>query len=167
MVDVRPRSAEVSSSAARLVRSLRQVGTDLRMLEIRARRAEGSGELSRLDFCPKQIGRLRLILSEGRTAVVRRAGELGEALSEHNAGEGADVSPSIEAGDPTAFLAAYRACCRRVCGALREAIDNRDSLTGAMLSGLVLKLEKQLWLIDTARNRGADDWRSVSLFLAC
>jgi hypothetical protein len=72
------------------------------------------------------------------------------------------------AGDPANFLPGNRACCRRLCRALRDALRVSDGSTGATLSELVLRLEKQLWLIDTPSHpRGIDACRSVSLFLAC
>ncbi len=70
--------------------------------------------------------------------------------------------------DPFAFMAEYRTCCRLLCRALNEALRTANAPASAMLSDFVLRLEKQLWLMDTPRtDPGSDRYRSVSLFLTC
>jgi DNA-binding ferritin-like protein len=65
-------------------------------------------------------------------------------------------------------MGGYRDCCRSLCKALNESLRASDWATGALLSDLVLRLEKQLWLMDTSpHNRGVGSCRSVSLFLTC
>jgi DNA-binding ferritin-like protein len=62
----------------------------------------------------------------------------------------------------------YRRCCRRLCRALGEARKVSDASTVAVLGEIILKLEKQLWLIDKPRHDpGTERYRSVSLFLTC
>jgi hypothetical protein len=69
---------------------------------------------------------------------------------------------------PQSLLANYRASCRALCAALTEARHAADATTAAMLSGLVQRLEKQLWLLDASHERprvGATS--AIKLFLSC
>ena len=145
-----------------------EVGDALQGLRIRALRAGDCDELSVLGFCPLQMRALCEILDRGREKILTRIAKLGEFPDPSGDTSGVEILLPGDPADPVAFLGAYRACCRRLCGALRESLRVSDAATSAALIELTMRLEKQLWLIDAQRNsRGVDDCRSVSLFLAC
>jgi hypothetical protein len=119
-----------------------------------------------LGFCPRQMWTLCGILDEGRGRLQRRLeGLLGPG---GHVEFSTDSNPAGASDNPAAFMAEYRGCCRRLCKALNEARRISDAASCAMLSELVLRLEKQLWLMDTPeRDPGTERYRSVSLFLTC
>jgi hypothetical protein len=89
------------------------------------------------------------------------------ALSEPHA-SGAEGAGEATELTPHSLLATYRASCRALCAALTEARHTADATTAAMLSGLLQRLEKQLWLLDSSHERprvGAAS--AINLFLSC
>jgi len=58
------------------------------------------------------------------------------------------------------MIGAYRNCCRRLCHALQEARRLGDATTAWLLTDLVQRLEKQLWLLDPESR----SCRAASLF---
>jgi hypothetical protein len=144
---------------------LRQVAASLWNLNLRASSSSLSSETGALGFCPREMRALGEILDRGRRRIAARIAELGGAGSGEPLGEPARPR-DIE--DPVAFMIEYRDCCRHLCRALNESIRSADPATGAMLSELAMRLEKQLWLMDVStHDRGAESCRSVSLFLTC
>jgi hypothetical protein len=141
-----------------------EVNAALASLRLQMERVQASPELSGLGFNPRQVAKLCAILDQGRGSILRRIADSGDAVT----AEKQEAGLSQPADDPANFLPGYRAGCRRLCRALRDALRVSDGSAGATLSELVLRLEKQLWLIDTPSHyRGIDACRSVSLFLTC
>jgi hypothetical protein len=163
MVSVKPLPSRASVTEVSLIGLLRQVGASLGNLRLRTEAATARKEPEALGFCPRQMEALGEILESGRHRIARRIAELGGAAQSLGA-------PSLpeRTADPVAFMIEYRDCCRRLCAALNESLRSSDAATGALLSDLALRLEKQLWLMDTSpHDRGAESCRSVSLFLTC
>jgi hypothetical protein len=149
-----------------LVNLLAKAEPALSLLKERASQLISLGNPEGLGFSRGQLETLCRILNEGCGRVHRRLVDIaGDA---NPAKPAADSTPPGNPEDPLVFLAEYRACCRRLCGAMNEALRISDGATGAMLGGLMLRLEKQLWLMDTPRlSAGVDPYRSISLFLTC
>jgi hypothetical protein len=140
---------------------LRQVDASLGNLKLRA---ASLGDAGPIGLCPRQMLVLGEILERGQQRIARRIAELG-GLGREILGE---TPRPQDLPDPVAFMIEYRACCRSLCRALSESQRAVDTASGAMLSELALRLEKQLWLMDTSQHdRGAESCRSVSLFLTC
>ena len=166
MAHPQPIEAEAKHTKDSLINLLARADSALGLLKERASQLVSLGDPEGNGFSPGQLETLCRSLDEGRGRVHRRLlGIAGEAVRPEPA---AAQNPSGNTRDPLVFLADYRACCRRLCKALSEALRISDAATGAVLSALVLRLEKQLWLMDTPRhNVGAEPYRSISLFLTC
>jgi hypothetical protein len=137
-------------------------------LNARTESIDNSGNLEILGFSWQHLKTLRDLLTRGTRVVDRRVAEL-------EGGDGSRVMPTrgFEFSrnaimEPITFFASYRACCRALCSAMKVAMAASDSTTVLLVRDLVLRLEKELWMIDSPeRNRGADDIRAVALFLSC
>jgi hypothetical protein len=165
MVSAPPPSRRAQATEDNRVALLRQVAASLGNLELRASGASLATETGALGFCPRQMRALGEILGRARQRIAARIAQLGGAGSRDPLG--APARPG-DVADPVAFMIEYRDCCRRLCRALNEALRAEDPATGAMLSELVMRLEKHLWLMDTStHDRGAASCRSVSLLLTC
>ena len=131
-------------------------------------------------FSPLELDRLRTVIRQGGASVTRRLKELvGEKPEAARLPElwregvaRTDLS-SLEPGIPTAearsraLLSAYRATCRSLCASLQEAKRTCDGATAVMLSGLLHRLEKQLWLLDSSPERVRVGLPTIDLFLSC
>ncbi len=145
---------------------LRQAEALLEHLRRRAENILALDDAVSVGFCPRQLRTLCGIIDQGRTRIQRHV-DAGEGLLGRGH-EAPDVMPTTNMSDPIAFMAEYRASCRLLCRALSEALRTGNAPTGALLSDFVLRLEKQLWLMDTPkRDPGRDRYSSVSLFLTC
>jgi hypothetical protein len=146
---------------------LRQASASLEHLRQRAENVLALEDPVSLGFCPKQLKTLCGIIDQGRGRIRRQLVKMEGAETQRDA-EAPDFRPPANLADPFSFMAAYRASCRLLCRALNEALCNTDGPTCAILSDFVLRLEKQLWLMDAPENDpGSDRYRSVSLFLTC
>ncbi len=137
-------------------------------LNARTESMDNAGNLEILGFSRQHLKTLRDLLTHGTRVVDRRIAEL-------EGGDSARVGPSRRFDfsrnaimEPIKFFASYRACCRALCSAMKVAMAGCDSATVLLLRDIVLRLEKELWMIDAPeRNRGVDDSRAVALFLSC
>jgi hypothetical protein len=146
---------------------LRQANSALARLKQRADKAMALKDPVAAGFSPRQIKTLCGIIDEGRRRI-RRCLDAEDDPAILAGDESPEFVPTTGMGDPASFMAQYRFSCRLLCRALNEALSAADARVGAMLSDLVLRLEKQLWLMDThGTNHGSDRHRSVSLFLTC
>ena len=117
-----------------------------------------------LEFRADELHSLCSMLAEGAVLLEGRARILGfaDGLS---GSPGSSFHPHV---NPETLLGAYRGCCRRLCAAMKEAIRIADGTSVALLRELILRLEKQLWVIDApSRTFGVEDSRAVSLFRSC
>jgi hypothetical protein len=153
---------------ALLVAQLSKADIALRELHARAASICESGNLEILGFRREQLDTLCDQLSHGYQLVDSRISALdGGRAAAHRHREGETFSRNAMV-EPITFLASYRSCCRALCAAMREAMLVPDQSSVLMLRDLILRLEKQLWMIDVpARYRGFDDSRAVALFLSC
>jgi hypothetical protein len=150
-----------------LIRLLRCANASLGQLRQRAEDVVALEDAAELGFCPRQLKTLCGLLDGGRGRIQRRLSIVAGACGAGREPEPDSVAP-VNAADPLAFMAEYRACCRLLCRALNEALRISNGPAGAMLSDFVLRLEKQLWLVNAPkRDPGTDPYRSVALFLAC
>jgi hypothetical protein len=158
--------AEAPQTNDFLVDLLAKAEAALALLRERTRQLVSLGNSAPHGFSPGQLETLCTILDEGRSRVHRRLVDfVGEC---DQAGPSADSHSPVNIENPLMFLGDYRACCRRLCKAMKEALRISDATTGAVLSDLMLRLEKQLWLMDTPRlSSGTEPYRSISLFLTC
>jgi hypothetical protein len=153
---------------ARFVAQLTKADGALRELHARSASICESGNLEILGFRREQLDTLCDLLSHGYQLVDGRIRVLdGGRPAGHRPPETGAFSRNAIV-EPITFFASYRACCRTLCTAMREAIRLQDQSSVLLLRDLILRLEKQLWVIDVpARNRGLDDSRAVALFLSC
>jgi hypothetical protein len=166
MASAQPIANDASVPNTGLIRLLRQADSELGHLRERAQHVVALEDPDASGFCARQMKTLCGILDYGRGRIQRRLATLdgpgGAAEGSPDSGRPGDIA------DPAAFMAEYRACCRLLCQALNEALGVSNAPTGAMLSDFVLRLEKQLWLMDPPKNTlGPDPYRIVSLFLTC
>lgn len=159
-------SNEPSLVSGDLVPLLSQADAALGHLRDRAEKIMALEDAVSLGFCPRQMKTLCAILDYGRGRIHRRLAIMsGTVVAE---GESPSSNPPFGVASPVAFMAEYRACCRLLCSALRESRRISSSPTVAMLSDLVLRLEKQLWVMDSPKHDpGSEPYRTVSLFLTC
>jgi hypothetical protein len=167
MASAQPTAIQAPASNDDLIELLRQASSSLGCLKELAEHVVSLDDPVEHGFCPRQMKTLRTILDQGRGRIQLRVAILvgpGSADDDGNA----DAGPTMNISDPATFVAEYRACCRLLCKALSEALRISYAPAVAMLSDFVLRLEKQLWLMDTPKSDpGADRYRSVSLFLTC
>jgi hypothetical protein len=153
---------------ARFIAQLAKADGALRELHARAASICESGNLEILGFRRDQLDTLCDLLSRGYQLVDGRLTALDGGRRPAPRVHGKDGFSRNAIVEPITFLAAYRSCCRILCAAMREAMGLQDQASVLLLRDLILRLEKQLWVIDTpARNRGLDDRRAVALFLTC
>jgi hypothetical protein len=107
---------------------------------------------------------LRPTLAEGCATISRRLESMGHpGFGRGDAAALAEFAP--EAG---VALNAYRPCFSRLGKALREARRISDGETMTILSHLIVRLEKHLWLFDLPLSeRRVVDWSAVNLFSLC
>jgi hypothetical protein len=166
MVYAQPTANVSPVSNDALVYLLVHAGSSLAHLRERAAKVMTVDGPLVLGFCPRQMKTLCDILDEGQARIQRRLAGLVGPGAALEATEDSDIRGKSE--DPISFMAEYRACCRRLCKGLNESLRISDAPSGAMLSELVLRLEKQLWLMDSPKHDpGSDRYRSVSIFLTC
>jgi len=152
----------------RLIALLGRADAALQDLRVRAASICQSGNLGILGFRGEQLEELKALLHRGNQLLDGRIytldGSRGRdpvAPQDENFSRNAIV-------EPITFFASYRGCCRALCAAMKEAVRLEDSTSALLLRDLILKLEKQLWMIDVPdRGRGLDERRAVSLFLSC
>jgi hypothetical protein len=167
MAPAQPNADEAPVTPDELISLLRQANSLLGHLRMRAEKVVALYDPVALGFCPGQVRTLRGIIDHGRGRIQRRLAILAGPDAEGD-DPAEESNPPADIAEPIAFMAEYRACCRLLCRALNESLRVANAAAGAMLSDFVLRLEKQLWLMDTPKqNPGSDRYRSVSLFLTC
>ena len=144
--------------------------------------ADACAELRRLEACAQDMGgvaalpstsklrsneiaALRSLAEEGSTALADRLRVLGIESAESiftGPTPGARTSRSVRG-----LVAIYRKCSRRLCAALQGARRSSDAATAALLRALILRLEKQLWLLDSLSGSAHEDRSVLGIFLAC
>ncbi len=119
-------------------------------------------------FCPEQLRKLRDVLERGREAIAARMVILG--------GPRPGLRPASLSADrrdrrkirPRALMRTYGKCSHQLCRVVQEARRISDATTAAMLSELILQMEKQLWLLDAPSQQHAPATRRVvSFFFSC
>jgi hypothetical protein len=132
-------------------------------------------------FSLVELDRLRILTRQGGAGVTRRlkelvgdrkpAGHLAELWRE---GVARPPDTDLAAAELSAaearsrsLLSAYRAACRALGASIRESRRSADGATTVMLSGLLQRLEKQLWLLDSSPARGRIGLPTINLFLSC
>jgi hypothetical protein len=167
MAPVQPTAKQGPAANNELIEKLRHASSSLSCLRELAEQVASLDDPVQLGFCPKQMKTLCTIIDQGRGRIQRRLAILVGPGTADDDGT-ADAVPTMNISDPATFVAEYRACCRHLCKALNEALRISYAPAIAMLSDFVLRLEKQLWLMDTPKSEpGSDPYRSVSLFLTC
>jgi len=152
----------------RFIAQLAKADGALRELHARAASICESGNLEILGFRREQLDTLCDLLSHGYQLLDGRITALDGGRPPARRPQQAAAFSRNAIVEPITFLASYRSCCRILCAAMREAMGLQDSASVLLLRDLILRLEKQLWMIDVpARNRGLDDSRAVALFLSC
>jgi hypothetical protein len=154
----------VSADSAKLVVLLEEALADMLRLQAETEVVSAGKGMSRI--ATGGIQALRPTLAEGCAALCRRLVALGHPASTLPATP-ADSDRPTDAGAGAA-LNAYRPCFVRLGKALREARRLSDEATMAVLSQLIIRLEKHLWLFDLPlAERRAVDWSAVNLFSLC
>jgi hypothetical protein len=149
-----------------LLRLLRRADESLGQLTERALAVVALDDPVSMGFCPKQMQSLCRMLGNSRARIQGHILNIEGPAASGNESPGS--SPPLGKMDPISFIAKYRASCRMLCEALNEARRASQAPAGAMLSDIILRLEKQLWIMDSPKQtRRTDQYRSVSLFLAC
>lgn len=109
---------------------------------------------------------LRPTLEEGCAGISRRLAAMGGTVPAMDARPSESIEPIESPRDGA--LNAYRPCFFRLGRALREARRVSDEATMAIVSRLIVRLEKHLWLFDLPLAEWrAVDWSSVNLFSLC
>lgn len=145
---------------------LEEALADLLRLQSEAETLCGAASQGMSRIATGGVQALRPTLAEGCAGISRRLAAMGYAATvpEFHASEPIDV-PARAAG---VTLNAYRPCFFRLGRALREARRVSDEPTMAILSHLIIRLEKHLWLFDLPlTERRAVDWSAVNLFSLC
>src|SRR5665213_2728980 len=119
-----------------------------------------------LEFRPRELRALGELATNGSISLKRRAAQLNPARRFSAKGPTHDHPGGADELEPITLIRSYRACSRRLCDAMKEAIRVSDGESAAVLRTLILRLEKQLWVIDSpSRAYGVHDSRAVALFL--
>jgi hypothetical protein len=156
----------------------------LRVSADRLRHAAEKSAQGQPVFSMSELEQLCIVIERGWNSVLQRLLELSPgdrsergarwastwraSLTEATAAGVESAARDKSALTPQSLLATYRASCRALCAALTEARHVADATTAAMLSGLLQRLEKQLWLLDASHERprvGAAS--AINLFLSC
>jgi hypothetical protein len=155
-------------SGSQLIELLGNASKGVEELRVHAECICESGNLENLGYRRQPLEGLCQLLAKG-------GHELGDRINCLDASAGVGNRESNEkpishsaACEHASFIGSYRSCCRHLCKAMTEAIRDSDSASVLMLRNLIMRLEKQLWTIDSpSRNHGLDDSRTVALFLSC
>jgi hypothetical protein len=175
-----PPAAELTSPSliSRLEKSL-QALSRLQSVSEGLRSVDKATSAEMRALSPKQLDCLQVIIRQGELSLTRRLKKLvsdnsqasrpavlgrEEAGPSHSAfvlQRSVDDSPSRE------LLTAFRAACRSLCASLQEARRACDSSTTVMLSTLLQRMEKQLWLLESSQERPRVGLPTINLFLSC
>ena len=160
--------ADDAARAGGLVALLREAQGALMTLRTLTDRECRSSNLRAIGFRENELRFLCAVLADGSFVLHRRAIALGAAFEAEAAPARGETDSGNAEVEPLALIGAYRKCCRRLCDAIKEAVRISDPESISMLRELILRLEKQLWVIDLpSRNCGVGDSRAVALFLSC
>jgi len=168
-MSTRPSLVEIKRPRERrLIALLGRADMALQDLRMRAASICQSGNLGILGFRREQLEELKALLHRGGQLLDERIYTLDGARGRDAAAPQEESFSRNAIVEPITFFGSYRACCRALCAAMKEAVRLEDSSSALLLRDLILKLEKQLWMIDVPdRTRGLDESRAVSLFLSC
>jgi hypothetical protein len=146
---------------------LNRLGIDFKNLMLRVDMAQAEARRADTGYRPRQMKALGKILKRARKEIECQITALGGANP--TCAESVPIPSGLrEEFDLEGFMSEFRGCCRRLCTALNEARRVSDHATSALLCNLALRLERQLWLLDTRPdNHEIEYGRVVSLFLAC
>lgn len=180
-------TTSTETATSRLISSLEETLQSLAQLCASAERMRLDSRGNSLGFetlLPAELDRLGAVIRESAAAITRRLKKL--AVVEHDAARpltelwparvNGGRSDSAEAdliskpdfpADSRSMVATYRATCRALCHALREARQVTDTTTTVLLSRVLQRLEKQLWLLDSSRDRPRVGLPLINLFLSC
>jgi hypothetical protein len=133
-----------------------------------------------------ELDRLAAVVRESTASLTRRLRELGHLKADTETesalgklwrvGVKGDLSEPREAEGglkrdpgvrPRSLVANYRAASRALCAALEEAKQSGDRTTAVLLTTILHRLEKQLWLLDSSRERPRIGLPLINLFLSC
>lgn len=131
-----------------------------------------------------ELDRLAGVVRESASLLTRRLRELGHLKADAESGlaklwrvgvKGNSTEPHEDEGAlkrdsgvrPRSLVANYRAASRALCAALEEAKQTGDRTTAVMLTSILHRLEKQLWLLDSSRERPRIGLPLIDLFLSC
>jgi hypothetical protein len=178
-------SHSLEMASLHLVRSLEdslQALARLHAAVVRLQPVDGGSSPGFPTFSLLELNRLRAVIRQGGAAITRRLKELadddkqaasraaefwrGDATLSRATNNPAETNDGSEPASRS-LLVTYRAACRAICRSLQEAQRVSDSLTVASLSGLLQRLEKQLWLLDYSRERVRVGLPTITLFLSC
>jgi hypothetical protein len=140
-----PRSSSSRAGGAALARALATAWADMRRLQSYARQFGADGESA---FSPDQIEALCSFLERASANLQGRIVSLdGEArlLLSDRLRRGSRRERHLRLGS---LIGAYRSCCRHLCQALGAAKRLGDAVTAWLLTDVVHRLERQLWLLD-------------------
>jgi len=157
-----------AQSAAELTAMLEDASEELlRLRECTASLAESPESTV---FCPRQLQSLRSELDRGRGLIAARMAALGGSRSE---GAAAAIGTAAKKAEPRkvrarTLMRTYGKCSHQLCRVVQEARRISDSTTAAMLSDLILRMEKQLWLLDApSQQREPASRRVVAFYFSC
>lgn len=150
------------------IEPLTEADRALRELHAQAASLCESGNLEVLGLRRDQLDALCDLLSRGHQLVAGRIAALGGGRLRARRPREPEAFSLNTTAEPVPFFSSYRAGCRILCAAMQEALRLQDEISVLLLRELILRLEKQLWMIDvSSRNRGFDDSRAVARFLSC
>lgn len=152
----------------------------LHAVAARLRPTDGGAASGFPAFSLVELDRLRTVTRQGGAGITRRlkellgdskpAGYLAELWREGVARPDADAegtAPGGSAARSRSLLSAYRSACRSLGASIQDARRSADGATTVMLSGLLQRLEKQLWLLDSSPQRGRIGLPTINFFLSC
>lgn len=134
-------------------------------------------------FSRPQLDHLSAAIRQGGAAIARRLKERAisqaEGETRHRGVEfwRADATTELRENSHGAnrthdlgsrsLLSSYRTACRALCDSLQEAQRISDTATAVVLCGLLQRLEKQLWLLDSSQEHVRVGLPTIDLFLSC
>jgi hypothetical protein len=164
MASAKLQPGDTPGTAGGLCALLGGLSTDFQSLMVRVDAALAEGRPADAGYRTRQMKALGKMLRRGRSEIEHQIAALGGVIAEAVP----NPSEAREEFNLVGFLVEYRGCCRRLCAALNEARRVSDRSSSALLCNLALRLERQLWLLDTRPdNHEIEYGRVVSLFLAC